>query len=452
MTRISFLYALCTSVASSSLSSVVQAAEGPVARAEALAAEALRSAAERPAAALEQARRALALTQDFDPTRFVATGRQGEVVEDAYREARAAYRRHRSLLYEAVGVSLARSGRQVEGARYLRRALELERRLPVATALARSLVALGRPREALAILLERPQAELPPELIAAAAAAADAARLPSLQAEIDAARLSMRREPAGVRLLPAPLVVPAQARLSTGGGLRLDAAEPWLVYLAETPCRTCSADLEALKRLAPPASRVALLPAEPDRDEALRRAVALYRYDWPYVMGAGVAGALGAKPPALLVIGRRGYSAVAIEAPVAAALPAVLEVYGRSDLREPLPRPNWNHRPPEREALPQRPGMRPDGFAPGEDEPAPEAFEKAVAAYAAGRPGEALAQFESLEAVGDGWLLPPEARLDRARCLAALGRRDEARRLLLRTGDSRFQDALDRALEDVGTR
>ena len=64
---------------------------------------------------------------------------------------------------------------------------------------------------------------------------------------------------------------------------------------------------------------------------------------------------------------------------------------------------------------------------------------------------EALRLFEGLEARGDGWLLPPEARLDRALCLAALGRRDEARRLLLKTGDSRFQEGLDRALEKVGT-
>ena len=42
-------------------------------------------------------------------------------------------------------------------------------------------------------------------------------------------------------------------------------------------------------------------------------------------------------------------------------------------------------------------------------------------------------------------------RLDRALCLAALGRREEARRMLLRTGDSRFQDDVDRTLEQVGT-
>ncbi len=36
----------------------------------------------------------------------------------------------------------------------------------------------------------------------------------------------------------------------------------------------------------------------------------------------------------------------------------------------------------------------------------------------AGRKTEALKLFDALEAKGDGWLLPPEARLDRALCLA----------------------------------
>jgi hypothetical protein len=62
-----------------------------------------------------------------------------------------------------------------------------------------------------------------------------------------------------------------------------------------------------------------------------------------------------------------------------------------------------------------------------------------------------LELFESLAAQGDGWLLSPEARLNRALCLAGLGRREQARRLLLRTGDSRFQDAVDRTLEKVGS-
>ncbi len=78
-------------------------------------------------------------------------------------------------------------------------------------------------------------------------------------------------------------------------------------------------------------------------------------------------------------------------------------------------------------------------------------FTGAVEAFRKGRKAEALRLFEGLEARGDGWLLPPEARLDRALCLAGLARREEARRMLLRTGDSRFQDAVDRALEAVGS-
>jgi hypothetical protein len=57
--------------------------------------------------------------------------------------------------------------------------------------------------------------------------------------------------------------------------------------------------------------------------------------------------------------------------------------------------------------------------------------------------------FDALEARGDGWLLPPEARLNRALCLAGLGKRREARRILLRTGDSRFEGAIDETLERV---
>jgi Flp pilus assembly protein TadD len=75
-------------------------------------------------------------------------------------------------------------------------------------------------------------------------------------------------------------------------------------------------------------------------------------------------------------------------------------------------------------------------------------FVAGLAAYRAGRYAEALRLFEAA-AGDDGWLLPPEARFDRALCLAALGRRDEARRMLLRIGDSRFQDAVDEALERV---
>ena len=90
-----------------------------------------------------------------------------------------------------------------------------------------------------------------------------------------------------------------------------------------------------------------------------------------------------------------------------------------------------------------------DGLAPGEDEPFPPEFTAAMAAYRAGRFREAMKGFDALESRGDGWLLPPEARLDRALCLAGLGQRAAARRILLRTGDSRFEEAIDETLERV---
>ena len=96
--------------------------------------------------------------------------------------------------------------------------------------------------------------------------------------------------------------------------------------------------------------------------------------------------------------------------------------------------------------------MLPEGFAPGEDDPPPAEFTSAVAAYREGRAVEAQKLVDALAARGDGWLLPPEARLDRALCLAKAGQAEAARRLLLRVGDSRFQEEVDRALENVGSR
>ena len=115
-----------------------------------------------------------------------------------------------------------------------------------------------------------------------------------------------------------------------------------------------------------------------------------------------------------------------------------------------MPRKRWNLRPPDR-AVRARAGSARRGPGPGEDEPAPAEFTQAVAAYRARRFAEALRGFETLAARDDGWLLAPEARMDRALAMAGLGRREEARRMLLRIGDSRFQEAVDRALERVGS-
>lgn len=414
-----------------------------------MAADAVGRAASRPAEALALARQALALTADFEPTAFVKPGRKGEVVEDAYLAARAEYRRHRARLYQAVGRSLAASERPVEAIRYLRRAAELDRDGGAETPLARSLAAVGRGREALDALQAGRGAELSPEALAVAAAAVDAEGLPSLQLELDRARLASQPVKPPVEPLDGPLRVPARARLSTGEPVRLETDDLVVFYVAEPSCRTCSADLTALQRLMPLGIVPRLVPMRAQQDHALRQVVTLYRLNWPYVLGHDEGGFLGVVGPAAVVVGRRGWSGGVARPPFEQTLAPLLAALGRRDVTETLPRPAWNGRPPDHEAPAARPGLHPSGLAPGEDEPAPPEFGTALAAYAAGKPSEALRVFEALEARGDGWLLPPEARLNRALCLAALGQRESARQLLLRTGDSRFQEAVDRALESV---
>lgn len=419
--------------------------------AERLADDAVRRAAEHPEASLEQARKALALTADFEPTAFVKPGRKGEVVEDAYVAARSDYRRHRARLYDAVGQCLSRVGREDAAVRYLRRAAVLD---PVGASpvrLARSLVAIGRGRPALDALLAQGANELGADALEVGQRAADAAGLPSLQVEIDRVRLLALPTTPRVEYRDGPLSLPEKARLSTGAPLRLEAEGPILIYAAERSCASCSADLESLKRLAPADARVILMAQAPDQDQALRSAVSLYRYDWPFLVGPGVAEALRVSGPSLLVVGRRGFCAALVHPPFALTLPGVLGVFARADLRESVPRGAWNRRPVDRKPAAPAPGILEQGLAPGEDEPTPPEFRAAVEAYAARRFAEALRLFEALELRGDGWLLPPEARLDRALCLAGLGRREEARRLLLRIGDSRFQDAVDHALEEISS-
>src|SRR5947209_1919887 len=101
----------------------------PTDEAERLAAEAVRIATAQPQQALAQARKALALTAEFEPTAFVKAGRRGEVVEDAYLAAREEYRRHRARLYQAFGEMLLQQGQAVAASRYLRRAVLLGRDL-----------------------------------------------------------------------------------------------------------------------------------------------------------------------------------------------------------------------------------------------------------------------------------------------------------------------------------
>jgi tetratricopeptide (TPR) repeat protein len=426
------------------------ASVSPVREAERLAAESMRAAATTPERALEEARRALAMTATFDPTDFVPTGRRGEIVEDTFKAARREYRLHRAGLYEAVGESLARLGRHDAAARYLGRAVLLDPTDSRVLRLARTQLALGRATAVLEAMheLAARRRGYPPEALALVEQAVDLLRLPSAQAEIDRARVAAL--PAGTAAyVQGPVRIPERTRLPTGELLRAEDA-PTLVYVAEASCRSCSVDLQVMKRAIRPPWRVVLVPEQVDQDRALRQVLGLYRYDWPVVSIRDAPRALNARPRTLLAIARGGSSAALVSPPFETSLAPVLELFGREEIRETVPRPE----PPGARSAGQTssaPALLPEGLAPGEDDPAPEDFASAVEAFRAGRPAEALRRLEALEARGDGWLLPPEARLDRALCLAALGRREDARQLLLRIGDSRFQDAVDRALERVGS-
>src|SRR6266481_8530572 len=166
------------------------AAPSPTDQAERLAAEAVRMATTQPAQAIAQARRALSLTAEFEPTAFVKAGRKGEVVEDAYLAAREEYRRHRARLYQAFGEMLLQQGQAVAASRYLRRAVLVGPDLAPTLGLARALLAQGKGRAALDAL-ERAYGAggAGPDLVALVGQAADVARLPSAQAELDRARL-----------------------------------------------------------------------------------------------------------------------------------------------------------------------------------------------------------------------------------------------------------------------
>ena len=156
-------------------------------------------------------------------------------------------------------------------------------------------------------------------------------------------------------------------------------------------------------------------------------------------------------PRNVLVVARGGWSGAALTGPWSESLPAALAILGRRDVEETLPRAGWNHVKPARGTAGALPGLLPEGLAPGEEAPPPPDFAAALEAYRGRQFAEALRGFEAVEARGDGFLLPPEARLNRALCLAGLGRREEARKLLLKTGDSRLQEDVDRALETVGS-
>ena len=420
------------------------------AQAEKLAQDALALAARDANAALAQARRALALTAEFVPTEFVAAGRKGEVVEDEFKAARDAYQQHRALLYDAVGGVLARQGQALPASRYQARAFLLEATPDRGLALARSLNELGRGREALATVQRAIAglAGMSPEAAQVIARACDVAGLPSAQAEIDRGRLAAVLGKA-VTLREGPFELPQGVRLSTNPVFRLEDAELNVIYAAEASCRTCSGDLEDLARQLPKAARVLALPPGDDKDQALRQVLSLYRRPWPLLLGRDLEARLSLEPRSVLLLARSGWTQAVLKAPFGQELGTALAALQRRDVPETVPRPSWNRRPVDRSPLPPRPALLPEGIAPGEDAPFPPEFDAAVAAYRAGKPAEAQRLFDALEAKGDGWLLPPEARLDRALCLARAGQRDAARRILLRTGDSRFEEKVDQLLEAV---
>ena len=424
---------------------------GANAEAERLAAEAMRLAPRDAAAALATARRALALSVEFVPTDYVSAGRKGEVVEDEFQAARDAYRRHRAGLYEAVGTALARQGNALAASRYLRRTFLLDPSPDRGLALARALTDLGRGREALDTV-QRAIAGLTglkPEATEVIARAADVAGLPSAQAEIDRGRLAAALGKA-VELREGPFAVPAGVRLSTNPVFRFEEAAVTVLYASEASCRTCSADLEEVARQVPKDVRVLAVPPGDDQDAALRQVLALYKRPWPLLLGRDLAARLRLKPRSILLVARGGWTQAVLQAPFGPELGSALAALQRVDVTETVPRPAWNRRPVDRSAIVPPPALLPEGLAPGEDAPAPPEFEAAVEAYRAGRAAEARKAFDALEARGDGWLLPAGGTARTARCAwRGRARRDAARRILLRTGDSRFEDAIDRLLESV---
>jgi hypothetical protein len=421
-----------------------------IAEAERLAAEAVQLAPQDARAAVERARRAVALTVEFDPTSFVSAGRKGEVVEDAFQAARDDYKRHRAIVYQALGGALARAGEPLAASRYLGRAFRLEATPERGLALARVQNELLRGREAFDTVQRAigGLVGLKPEAVEVITRAADVAGLPSAQAEIDRGRL-LATLPKALTLREGPLELPPGVKLSNAPLFRLEDAPLSVIYAAEATCRSCSTDIEALGRQVPKDARVLMLPPGDDQDAALRQVLGLYRRAWPVLMGHQLAAQLKLAPRTVLLIARGGWTLVLLKAPFGNELGAALAALGRSDVAETVPRPAWNRRPVDRSPLTPPPALLPEGLAPGEDEPFPPEFRAAVEAYRAGRRADALKALDALEAKGDGWLLPPDARLDRALCLAGLGQKDAARRLLLRTGDSRFEGAIDALLESV---
>jgi hypothetical protein len=116
------------------------------------------------------------------------------------------------------------------------------------------------------------------------------------------------------------------------------------------------------------------MAAVPDLDQGLRSVVGQYKYAWPYALGAGSAKALELPAPGLLAVSRVGFAELIVTPPFFESLPPVVELLSHRDVVETVPRAGWNHAPVERKPPPPRPALLANGFAPGEDDPAPDAF------------------------------------------------------------------------------
>src|SRR4030095_7883674 len=186
--------------------------------------------------------------------------------------------------------------------------------------------------------------------------------LPRPQAEIDRARI-MAITTGGAEWRDGPVTLPPDARLSSNPVARLDETPITVVYVAETSCRACSEDLEALKRTVPPGVRVLTVPEATDQDVALRQVLQLYRYNWPVVVGKGVATWLKTPPRSALIVARGGWAAAVVKAPFGPSLATVLQTFAKNDVRETIPRAGWNQMPVNRRTSAPPPAMLAEGLA-----------------------------------------------------------------------------------------
>ncbi|MCU0242155.1 MAG: hypothetical protein MUF51_07010, partial [Vicinamibacteria bacterium] len=197
---------------------------------------------------------------------------------------------------------------------------------------------------------------------------------------------------------------------------------------------------------------IMILPVSENADDTLRRIMRLYQYSWPIVTGMDARRAWGMATPALLLVARDGFVGVEMQAPLDAALGRILAMLRRDGAREQLPRPAWDGRAHEIPEWPRASRLLPEGLFTGAGDPAPDSYGRAVAAFRERRYLEAERLFDALGASGDGWLLAPEARFNRALCMRAAGHAAEARRILRSIGDAREQDAVDRAQDELRAR